>query len=110
MCHSLSSNTAFFGRCSVTVEIIGETNLDDLEPIGTPLGDPRESNGRPSRVRCLSAHFDEDEVYELPQRIQLPRFTESALPVHSRAEYSTVEKRPASKISQKSTLPADHRT
>jgi hypothetical protein len=98
---------AFYSE--VTVEIISETNLDDLEPIGTPLADPRESNGRPSRVRRLPARFDEDEVYEPPQRSQLPRFTESALPVHSRAEYSTVEKRSASGISQKSTLPANHR-
>ncbi|KAF5229478.1 hypothetical protein FANTH_14191 [Fusarium anthophilum] len=60
----------------VMVEIIGETNLDDLEPIGTSLADPGESNGRPSRVRRLRARFDENEVYEPPQRIQLP----SALP------------------------------
>ncbi|OBS17406.1 hypothetical protein FPOA_12058 [Fusarium poae] len=42
-------------------------------------------------------------------RSQPPRFVESALPSHSRADYSTAEKRSASETSQKSTLPADHR-
>ncbi|KAG7403651.1 hypothetical protein Forpe1208_v015605 [Fusarium oxysporum f. sp. rapae] len=70
----------------------------------------RESNGRPSRVRRLPARFEEDEVYALPQRSQAPRFVESALPLHSRGDYSTAEKGSASETSQKSTLPADHRT
>ncbi|KAL9564981.1 hypothetical protein ACKAV7_010895 [Fusarium commune] len=41
--------------------------------------------------------------------LQPTRFIESALPLHSRSEYSTAEKRSASETSQKSTLPADHR-
>ncbi|KAI8402040.1 hypothetical protein FOFC_17345, partial [Fusarium oxysporum] len=80
------------------------------EQMGDSFGSNfRESNGRPSRVRRLPARFEEDEVYALPQRSQPPRFVESALPLHSRADYSTAEKRSASETSQKSTLPADHR-
>ncbi|KAJ0118548.1 Uncharacterized protein HZ326_31859 [Fusarium oxysporum f. sp. albedinis] len=60
-------------------------------------------------IPITAARFDEDEVYALPQRSQPTRFIESALPLHSRAEYSTTEKRSASETSQKSTLPADHR-
>ncbi|PCD22187.1 hypothetical protein AU210_015981 [Fusarium oxysporum f. sp. radicis-cucumerinum] len=81
----------------------------EIKPHSTMPSNTRESNGQPSRVRPVLARFDEDEFYELPQRNQPPRFAESALPLHSRADYSTVEKRSASERSQKSTLPADHR-
>ncbi|KAM5527771.1 transposase-like protein [Fusarium oxysporum f. sp. phaseoli] len=93
----------------VTEETMGETQVDAAERIATASANFRESNGRPSRVRRLPARFEEDEVYALPQRSQPPRFVESALPLHSRADYSTAEKRSASETSQKSTLPADHR-
>ncbi|KAI8402286.1 hypothetical protein FOFC_17593 [Fusarium oxysporum] len=93
----------------VAAEIVGETHLDAAERIATAPTNFRERNSRPSRVRRLPARFDEDEVYALPQRSQPTRFIESALPLHSRAEYSTTEKRSASETSQKSTLPADHR-
>ncbi|OBS17431.1 hypothetical protein FPOA_12079 [Fusarium poae] len=88
---------------------MGETQVDAAERIATASANFRESNGRPSRVRRLPARFEEDEVYALPQRSQPPIFVESALPLHSRADYSTAEKRSASETSQKSTLPADHR-
>ncbi|KAH7460202.1 hypothetical protein FOMA001_g18165 [Fusarium oxysporum f. sp. matthiolae] len=88
---------------------MGETQVDAAERIAMTSANFRESNGRPSRVRRLPARFEEDEVYVLPQRSQPPRFVESALPLHSRADYSTAEKRSASETSQKSTLPADHR-
>ncbi|EXK24780.1 hypothetical protein FOMG_18508 [Fusarium oxysporum f. sp. melonis 26406] len=88
---------------------MGETQVDAAERIATASANFREFNGRPSRVRRLPARFEEDEVYALPQRSQPPRFVESALPLHSRADYSTAEKQPASETSQKSTLPADHR-
>ncbi|KAG7416668.1 hypothetical protein Forpi1262_v016769 [Fusarium oxysporum f. sp. raphani] len=88
---------------------MGETQVDAAERIATASANFRESNGRPSRVRRLPARFEEDEVYALPQRSQPPRFVESALPLHSRVDYSTAEKRSASETSQKSTLPADHR-
>uniref|UniRef100_A0A0D2YDN2 HAT C-terminal dimerisation domain-containing protein n=1 Tax=Fusarium oxysporum (strain Fo5176) TaxID=660025 RepID=A0A0D2YDN2_FUSOF len=42
-------------------------------------------------------------------RSQAPTFTVAALPEHSQAEYAALDKPPASKISQKSSLPADHR-
>ncbi|KAL9560708.1 hypothetical protein ACKAV7_015199 [Fusarium commune] len=42
-------------------------------------------------------------------RSQAPTFTVTALPEHSQAEYAALDKPPASKISQKSSLPADHR-
>jgi hypothetical protein len=93
----------------VTEETMGETQVDAAERIATASANFRESNGRPSRVRRLPARFEEDEVYALPQRSQPPIFVESALPLHSRADYSTAEKRSASETSQKSTLPADHR-
>ncbi|KAL3584733.1 hypothetical protein FPOAC2_14514 [Fusarium poae] len=93
----------------VTEETMGETQVDAAEQIATASANFRESNGRPSRVRRLPARFEEDEVYALPQRSQPPRFVESALPLHSRADYSTAEKRSASETSQKSTLRADHR-
>ncbi|EGU86083.1 hypothetical protein FOXB_03400 [Fusarium oxysporum f. sp. conglutinans Fo5176] len=93
----------------VTEETMGETQVDAAERIATASANFRESNGRPSRVRRLPARFDEDEVYALLQRSQPTRFIESALLLHSRAEYSTAEKRSASETSQKSTLPADHR-
>ncbi|KAJ0136169.1 Uncharacterized protein HZ326_20826 [Fusarium oxysporum f. sp. albedinis] len=93
----------------VTVEPMSEAHMDAVERNVTASVNLRESNGRPSRVRRLPARFDEDEIYALPQRSQPPRFAESALPPHSRAEFSTVEKRSASEMSQKSTLPADHR-
>jgi hypothetical protein len=57
----------------------------------------------------LLARFDEDEVYA-PQRNKPPRFTESGLAVHSRAEHSTAEKCLPSETSQKDELQADHRT
>ncbi|KAG7408766.1 hypothetical protein Forpe1208_v012068 [Fusarium oxysporum f. sp. rapae] len=88
---------------------MGETQVDAAERIATASANFRESNGRPSRVRRLPARFEEDEVYALPQQSQPPRFVESALALHSRADYSTAEKRSASETSQKSTLPADHR-
>ncbi|RKK71252.1 hypothetical protein BFJ71_g17599 [Fusarium oxysporum] len=93
----------------VAAETVGETHLDAAERIATVLANFRERNSRPSRVRRLPARFDEDEVYALPQRSRPTKFIESALPLHSRAEYSTAEKRSASETSQKSTLPADHR-
>ncbi|EGU72932.1 hypothetical protein FOXB_16559, partial [Fusarium oxysporum f. sp. conglutinans Fo5176] len=93
----------------VTVEPMSEAHMDAVERNVTASVNLRESNGRPSRVRRLPARFDEDEIYALPQRSQPSRFAESALPPHSRAEFSTVEKRSASEMSQKSTLPADHR-
>ncbi|KNB06200.1 hypothetical protein FOXG_06988 [Fusarium oxysporum f. sp. lycopersici 4287] len=93
----------------VAAEIVGETHLDAAERIATAPTNFRERNSRPSRVRRLPAHFDEDEVYALPQRSQPTRFIESALPLHSRAKYSVAEKRSASETSQKSTLPTDHR-
>ncbi|KAG8673969.1 hypothetical protein FPOAC2_07379 [Fusarium poae] len=98
---------AFYSE--VTEETMGETQVDAAERIATASANFRESNGRPSRVRRLPARFEEDEVYALPQRSQPPIFVESALPLHSRADYSTAEKRSASETSQKSTLPADHR-
>ncbi|KAI8401385.1 hypothetical protein FOFC_18254 [Fusarium oxysporum] len=88
---------------------MGETQVDAAERIATASANFRETNGRPSRVRHLLARFEDDEVYALLQRSQPPRFVESALPLHSRADYSTAEKRSASETSQKSTLPADHR-
>ncbi|KAJ0128078.1 Uncharacterized protein HZ326_28824 [Fusarium oxysporum f. sp. albedinis] len=69
----------------VAAEIVSETHLDAAERIATAPANFRERNSRPSRVR------------------------QSALLLHSRAEYSTAEKRLASETSQKSTLPADHR-
>ncbi|KAF6515840.1 hypothetical protein HZS61_004581 [Fusarium oxysporum f. sp. conglutinans] len=93
----------------VAAEIVGETHLDAAERIATAPTNFRERNSRPSRVRRLPACFDEDEVYALPQRSQPTRFIVAALPLHSRADYSTAEKRSASETSQKSTLPADHR-
>ncbi|EGU73935.1 hypothetical protein FOXB_15554, partial [Fusarium oxysporum f. sp. conglutinans Fo5176] len=93
----------------VTEETMGKTQVDAAERIATASANFRASNGRPSRVHRLPARFEEDEVYALPQRSQPPRFVESALPLHSRADYSTAEKRSASETSQKSTLPADHR-
>lgn len=98
----------FYGE--VTAETISETNLGDLEPIGTPSTPVGESVGRPSRARRLPARFDEDQVYVPQQRSQTSRFTESALPEHSQTEYFTMGKPPASEILQKSTLPADHRS
>ncbi|EGU72228.1 hypothetical protein FOXB_17264 [Fusarium oxysporum f. sp. conglutinans Fo5176] len=97
------------GRLEVTEETMGETQVDAAERIATASANFRETNGRPSRVRHLLARFEDDEVYALLQRSQPPRFVESALPLHSRADYSTAEKRSASETSQKSTLPADHR-
>jgi hypothetical protein len=85
----------------VTEETMGETQVDAAERIATASANFRESNGRPSRVRRLPARFEEDEVYALPQRSQPPRFVESALPLHSRADYSTAEKRSASETSQR---------
>ncbi|EXK76664.1 hypothetical protein FOQG_18598 [Fusarium oxysporum f. sp. raphani 54005] len=73
----------------VAAETVGETHLDAAERIATAPANFRERNSRPSRVRRLPARFDEDEVYALPQRSQPTRFIESALPLHSRVEYST---------------------
>ncbi|KAM5527860.1 transposase-like protein [Fusarium oxysporum f. sp. phaseoli] len=70
----------------VTEETMGETQVDAAERIATASANFRESNGRPSRVRRLSARFEEDEVYALPQR-------------------KTISVRDVAK----STLPADHR-
>ncbi|KAH7150633.1 hypothetical protein DER46DRAFT_513987, partial [Fusarium sp. MPI-SDFR-AT-0072] len=92
----------------VAAETVGETHLDAAERIATAPTNFRERNSRPSRIRRLPARFNEDKVYALPQQSQPTRFIKSALPLHSRAEYSTAEKRSASKTSQKSTLPADH--
>ncbi|KAK7583457.1 hypothetical protein V3481_012745 [Fusarium oxysporum f. sp. vasinfectum] len=99
---------AFYSE--VTEDTMGETEVEVAERIAMASANFRESNGRPSRVRRLPARFEEDEVYALPQRSQAPRFVESALPLHSRGDYSTAEKGSASETSQKSTLPADHRT
>uniref|UniRef100_A0A0D2YDU1 HAT C-terminal dimerisation domain-containing protein n=1 Tax=Fusarium oxysporum (strain Fo5176) TaxID=660025 RepID=A0A0D2YDU1_FUSOF len=85
----------------VTEETMGKTQVDAAERIATVSANFRVSNGRPSRVHRLPARFEEDEVYALPQRSQPPRFVESALPLHSRADYSTAEKRSASETSQK---------
>ncbi|KAH6968001.1 hypothetical protein DER45DRAFT_588653 [Fusarium avenaceum] len=93
----------------VTAETVGKTHLDAVERIATAPTNFCERNYRPSRICHLPTHFNEDEVYALPQRSQPMRFIESALPLHSRAKYSTAEKRLASGTSQKSILPADHR-
>jgi hypothetical protein len=93
----------------VAAEIVGETHLDAAGRIATVPTNFRKHNSRPSRIRRLPARFDEDEDYAPPQRSHPPRFVESALPLHSRADYSPAEKRSASETSQKSTLPADHR-
>ncbi|ODA78128.1 hypothetical protein RJ55_06731 [Drechmeria coniospora] len=87
----------------VTTETIRETNLDDVEPIGL-----REFESRPTRARRRPARFD-DEIYMVQQQTQTTRFTVAALPEHFRTEYDVLDKPPSHEISQKSSLPADHR-
>ncbi|KAJ6437054.1 peptidyl-prolyl cis-trans isomerase-like 4 [Purpureocillium lavendulum] len=70
----------------VTAETVRATNMDDLEPIGTPSASLRESESRPVRARRRPARFDDDET-----------------------EYVGVEKPLAYEISQRGSLPADHR-
>ncbi|PWI64318.1 hypothetical protein PCL_11289 [Purpureocillium lilacinum] len=81
----------------------------DLEPVDAGFIRTDSPGGRPDRARRLPARFDDGEVYVARERTQTSRFTESVLPEHSRSEYLTVGKSPASEISQKNTLPADHR-
>ncbi|KNB16592.1 hypothetical protein FOXG_14416 [Fusarium oxysporum f. sp. lycopersici 4287] len=90
-------------------ETIRATNLNDPELIGRASAPLRGANIRPARSRRRPARFDGEEVYVSQQRSQAPTFTVAALPEHSQAEYAALDKPPASKISQKSSLPADHR-
>ncbi|KAM5529017.1 transposase-like protein [Fusarium oxysporum f. sp. phaseoli] len=92
-----------------TTETIRATNLNDPELIGRASAPLRGTNIRPARSRRRPARFDGEEVYVSQQRSQAPTFTVAALPEHSQAEYAAFDKPPASKISQKSSLPADHR-
>ncbi|KAH7472043.1 hypothetical protein FOMA001_g13021 [Fusarium oxysporum f. sp. matthiolae] len=92
-----------------TTETIRATNLNDPELIGRASAPLRGTNIRPARSRRRPARFDGEEVYVSQQRSQAPTFTVAALPEHSQAEYAALNKPPASKISQKSSLPADHR-
>ncbi|RKK06782.1 hypothetical protein BFJ65_g18336 [Fusarium oxysporum f. sp. cepae] len=92
-----------------TTETIRATNLNDPELIGRASAPLRGTNIRPARSRRRPARFDGEEVYVSQQRSQAPTFTVAALPEHSQAEYAALDKPPASKISQKSSLPADHR-
>ncbi|KAG6989973.1 Vanillin dehydrogenase [Fusarium oxysporum f. sp. conglutinans] len=92
-----------------TTETIRATNLNDPELIGRASAPLRGTNIRPARSRRRPARFDGEEVYVSQQRSQAPTFTIAALPEHSQAEYAALDKPPASKISQKSSLPADHR-
>ncbi|KAH7460470.1 hypothetical protein FOMA001_g19496 [Fusarium oxysporum f. sp. matthiolae] len=92
-----------------TAETIRATNLNDPELIGRASAPLRGTNIRPARSRRRPARFDGEEVYVSQQRSQAPTFTVAALPEHSQAEYAALDKPPASKISQKSSLPADHR-
>ncbi|KAG6996264.1 hypothetical protein FocnCong_v015168 [Fusarium oxysporum f. sp. conglutinans] len=71
-----------------TTETIRATNLNDPELIGRASAPLRGTNIRSARSRRRPARFDGEEVY---------------------AEYAAFDKPPASKISQKSSLPADHR-
>lgn len=86
--------------CELSTETIEETNPDDLEPVGTP--------SRPTRARRRPARFDDDEFHG-SQQSQISRYTVNALPEHSQTEYSTLDEPLAHRISQKSSLPADHR-
>ncbi|KAF6525727.1 hypothetical protein HZS61_011522 [Fusarium oxysporum f. sp. conglutinans] len=92
-----------------TTETIRATNLNDPELIGRASAPLRGTNTRSARSRRRPARFDGEEVYVSQQRSQAPTFTVAALPEHSQAEYAELDKPPASKISQKSSLPADHR-
>ncbi|KAI8416773.1 hypothetical protein FOFC_03106 [Fusarium oxysporum] len=92
-----------------TTETIRATNLNDPELIGRASAPLRGTNIRSARSRRRPARFDGEEVYVSQQRSQAPTFTVAALPEHSQAEYAAFDKPPASKISQKSSLPADHR-
>ncbi|RKK06792.1 hypothetical protein BFJ65_g18346 [Fusarium oxysporum f. sp. cepae] len=76
-----------------TTEIIRATNLNDPELIGRASAPLRGlTSGRPVPAVALLASMGR-----------------AALPEHSQAEYAALDKPPASKISQKSSLPADHR-
>uniref|UniRef100_A0A0D2YKL0 HAT C-terminal dimerisation domain-containing protein n=1 Tax=Fusarium oxysporum (strain Fo5176) TaxID=660025 RepID=A0A0D2YKL0_FUSOF len=85
------------------------TNLNDPELIGRASAPLRGTNIRSARSRRRPARFDGEEVYVSQQRSQAPTFTVAALPEHSQAEYAALDKPLASKVSQKSSLPADHR-
>ena len=98
---------AFYG--DVTTQTMSLASFVDLEPVDAGFIRTDSPGGRPDRARRLPARFDDDEVYVARQRTQTSRFTESVLPEHSRTEYLTMGKSPASEISQKNTLPADHR-
>ncbi|OAQ59517.1 transposase [Purpureocillium lilacinum] len=93
----------------VTAETVRATNLDDLEPIKTPSAPVKEFESRSVRARRRPARFDDDEVSTSQQRSQTSRYTVDALPEHSQTEYVGFEKPLAFEISQKSSLPADHR-
>ncbi|KAK4058953.1 hypothetical protein Purlil1_14417 [Purpureocillium lilacinum] len=98
---------AFYG--DVTTQTMSPASFVDLEPVDAGFIRTDSPGGRPDRARRLPARFDDGEVYVARQRTQTSRFTESVLPEHSRSEYLTMGKSPASEISQKNTLPADHR-
>ena len=93
----------------VTTKAIRATNLNDLEPIGRASASLRGANIRSGRSRRRPARFDKEEIYVPHQQSQAPAFTVAALPEHSQAEYAAFDKPLAYKISQKSSLPADHR-
>ncbi|EGU72268.1 hypothetical protein FOPG_19080 [Fusarium oxysporum f. sp. conglutinans race 2 54008] len=76
----------------VMEEAMEESEMDTVERLATASANFPEPNGRPSRIRHLSARFEEDEVYALPQQSQPPRFAKPALPLHPWADYSTAEK------------------
>ncbi|RKK75895.1 hypothetical protein BFJ68_g18075, partial [Fusarium oxysporum] len=71
-----------------TTETIRATNLNDPELIGRASAPLRGTNIRSACSRRRPARFDGEDVY---------------------AKYAALDKPPASKISQKSSLPADHR-
>ncbi|KAJ0124188.1 Zinc metalloproteinase dpy-31 [Fusarium oxysporum f. sp. albedinis] len=92
-----------------TTETIRATNLNNPELIRRASAPLRGTNIRSARSCRRPARFDREEVYVSQQRSQAPTFTVAALPEHSQAKYAALDKLPASKISQKSSLPADHR-
>ena len=93
----------------VTAEVVRATNLNDLEPIEDLAAPLTESESRPVRARRRPARFDDDGVSVSQQRSQTPRYTANALPEHSQTEYTGADKPLPYEISQKSSLPADHR-
>lgn len=98
---------AFYAE--TTTQVMSQATLIDLEPVEAASISTESPGGRPNRARRLPARFNDDEIYLARQRTQISKFTQSALPEHSRAEYLTMGKSTASEISQKSTLPADYR-